>query len=136
VTAGDTHTARERAEALDEQREKWIDAFGRVYQYVPLSQYDEATKLAEHAFEEMMGENRALLAEREALRERVAALEEALRQLRADIAEIPRREKCDVNGEYMTTVARDGYAIVADALGLVDAVLAAVPVAEPPEEKT
>jgi hypothetical protein len=87
VTAGDTHTARERAEALDEQREKWIDAFGRVYQYVPLSQYDEATKLAEHAFEEMMGENRALLAEREALRERVAALEAQLDRAGVPVAE-------------------------------------------------
>lgn len=39
----------------DEKREQWIDAFERAYRYVPLSQYDEVTKLALYAFEEMVG---------------------------------------------------------------------------------
>jgi hypothetical protein len=42
-------------EQLEEKREEWLEAFGRVYQYVPLSMYDEATKLAEYAWEEMFG---------------------------------------------------------------------------------
>ena len=40
----------------EDQREKWLEAFARVYRFVPLSQYDETVKLAEYAFAEMMGE--------------------------------------------------------------------------------